>query len=45
MEYLPIKTLYLEVTHACNQNCRHCYLDGGMHHQPSEMSTEQIKHV
>lgn len=45
MEYLPIKTLYLEVTHACNQHCRHCYLDGGMHHKPLEMSTEQIKHI
>lgn len=45
MDYLPIKTLYLEVTHACNQRCRHCYLDGGMHHQTAEMSTEQIKHI
>lgn len=42
MEYLPIKTLYLELTHACNQHCRHCYLDGGSHHKVAEMSTAQI---
>lgn len=42
MEYLPIKTLYLELTHACNQHCRHCYLDGGRHHKVAEMSTAQI---
>lgn len=42
MKYLPIKTLYLELTHACNQHCRHCYLDGGTHHKVAEMSTTQI---
>lgn len=42
MKYLPIKTLYLELTHACNQHCRHCYLDGGIHRKVEEMSTEQI---
>lgn len=43
MEYLHIKTLYIEVTHACNQHCKHCYLDGGINKQIAEMSTEQIK--
>lgn len=45
MEYLPIKTLYLEVTHACNQRCRHCYLNGGLHNQVCEMDTRQIIHI
>lgn len=26
MNYFPINTLYLEVTHACNQHCRYGYL-------------------
>ncbi len=45
MEYLRINTLYIEVTHACNQHCRHCYLDGGIHNTVAEMSTEQIKKI
>lgn len=45
MEYLPVKTLYIEVTHACNQHCKHCYLDGGIHKTVSEMSTDQIKKI
>jgi MoaA/NifB/PqqE/SkfB family radical SAM enzyme len=45
MEYLHIKTLYIEVTHACNQHCRHCYLDGGIHNTIANMSTEQIKKI
>lgn len=45
MEYLHIKTLYIEVTHACNQHCKHCYLNGGMHNSVMEMSTEQIKKI
>jgi MoaA/NifB/PqqE/SkfB family radical SAM enzyme len=45
MNYLQIKTLYIEVTHSCNQNCKHCYLDGGMHHTIDEMSTQQIKNI
>ena len=45
MEYLHIKTLYIEVTHACNQHCKHCYLDGGNNKQIAEMSTEQIKKI
>lgn len=43
MEYLNLRTLYLEVTHACNQHCRHCYLDAGMHRTVAEMSFEQIR--
>ena len=45
MKYYPIKTLYLELTHACNQHCRHCYLDGGVHRIVEEMSTEQITRI
>lgn len=45
MEYLHIKTLYIEVTHACNQHCKHCYLDGGIQNTVAEMSTEQIKEI
>lgn len=45
MNYLPIKTLYLELTHSCNQHCKHCYLDGGLHQETSKMSTEQIKKI
>jgi MoaA/NifB/PqqE/SkfB family radical SAM enzyme len=45
MEYLHIKTLYIEVTHACNQHCKHCYLNGGINNQIAEMSTEQIKKI
>lgn len=45
MEFYKIKNLYIEVTHACNQNCRHCYLDGGIHHKCKEMTTEQIKGI
>ena len=45
MNYLKLKTLYIELTHACNQHCKHCYLNAGMHHKVSEMTTEQIKHI
>lgn len=45
MEYLHIKTLYIEVTHSCNQRCKHCYLDGGVHQKVAEMTTGQIKKI
>ena len=45
MDYYKLNSLYIEVTHACNQHCRHCYLDGGIHKKVEEMSTEQIKHI
>lgn len=45
MNFLKIKTLYIELTHACNQHCKHCYLNAGMHHTVSEMTTEQIKYI
>ena len=45
MEYYKLNSLYIEVTHACNQHCRHCYLDGGIHKKCSEMTTEQIKKI
>lgn len=45
MNFLKIKTLYIELTHACNQHCKHCYLNGGMHHTVEEMTTEQIKKI
>ncbi|WP_310604750.1 radical SAM protein, partial [Anaerosporobacter sp.] len=28
-----------------NQHCKHCYLDGGVHNDVAEMSTEQIKKI
>ena len=45
MEYYKLNSLYIEVTHACNQHCRHCYLDGGIHKKCAEMTTEQIKKI
>lgn len=45
MEFLKINTLYIELTHACNQHCKHCYLNGGTHHTVAEMTTEQIKKI
>jgi MoaA/NifB/PqqE/SkfB family radical SAM enzyme len=45
MDTLKIKTLYLEITHACNQNCKHCYLDGGIHQVFEELNTEEIKDI
>ncbi|HEX3075361.1 MAG TPA: GNAT family N-acetyltransferase [Lachnospiraceae bacterium] len=45
MNTLPIKTLYIELTHACNQSCRFCYLDGGIHRKIEEMTTEEIKKI
>lgn len=45
MRFLEIKTLYIELTHACNQHCKHCYLNGGLHHTVAEMTTEQIKKI
>lgn len=45
MEYYKLNSLYIEVTHACNQHCRHCYLDGGIHHENAEMTTDQIKKI
>ena len=40
---MNFSSLYFEVTHFCNQNCKHCYLDGGTHHKRAELNTEQIK--
>ena len=45
MKFLKINTLYIELTHACNQHCKHCYLNGGNHHTVAEMSTEQMKRI
>ena len=45
MDFLKINTLYIELTHACNQHCKHCYLNGGTHHTVAEMTTEQIKKI
>lgn len=45
MEYYKLNSLYIEVTHSCNQHCRHCYLDGGIHQKIKEMTTEQIKKI
>ena len=45
MDYYKLNSLYIEVTHACNQHCRHCYLDGGIHNEIKEMTTEQIKNI
>lgn len=45
MNTLQIKTLYFEITHGCNQNCKHCYLDGGIHHNFEELSTHEIKDI
>ena len=45
MDFYKLNSLYIEVTHACNQHCRHCYLDGGIHRKNEEMSTGQIKSI
>lgn len=42
MDCLKISTLYIELTHACNQ---HCYLNGGIHYTVAEMTSEQIKKI
>jgi len=42
---MKFTTLYFEVTHFCNQNCKHCYLDGGVHHTRAELNTGQIKDI
>lgn len=45
MDFLKINMLYIELSHACNQHCKHCYLNGGTHHTVAEMNTEQIKKI
>lgn len=45
MNKLQIKTLYFEITHACNQSCVHCYLDGGIHQKIEELTTQEIKDI
>ena len=43
MTNLKFKTLYIEITHACNQMCKHCYLDCSISKEVMPMSLEQIK--
>lgn len=45
MNYLKFNTLYIEVTHSCNQNCKHCYLDCSIAKEKMPMSLEQIKDI
>ncbi|MFK5884152.1 MAG: radical SAM protein [Candidatus Izemoplasma sp.] len=34
--------MYFEVTHRCNQNCKHCYLDCNINNKTKELSTKEI---
>ncbi len=45
LNFLKFNTLYIEVTHSCNQNCKHCYLDCSMAKEKMPMSLEQIKDI
>ena len=45
MENLKFNTLYIELTHACNQHCKHCYLDCSITKEVMPMSLDQIKKV
>lgn len=37
--------MYLEVTHRCNQYCKHCYLDANINNKTKELSTKDIKAI
>ncbi len=42
MDNYSINILYFELTHSCNQSCKHCYLDGGVHNDISPLNTKEI---